>query len=111
MGKSRPPMATAAAAQAGSAKKRARGLERLLKRGGLPDDVRRAKEAELDTLRGKSQKVKRTERERDSSKEAPPLRFASLHGRSSLRVPTTLSTGAHEKFRRLVSSRIVIVPS
>jgi len=58
----------------GSAKQRARGLERLLKRD-LPDDVRRAKEAELAVLRSEGQKSKRVQREKAFSKKYHKVKF------------------------------------
>ena len=59
----------------GSAKQRARGLERLLKKANLPDDVRRAKEAELATLRTEGQKAKRVQREKAFSKMYHKVKF------------------------------------
>ena len=65
------------AAQAGSkgtANKRARGLERLLKRT-LPDEVRSAKETELAALRVDASKSKRVQREKAFSKMYHKIKF------------------------------------
>ena len=59
----------------GTVKKRLRGLERLLQRGNLPDDVRRAKEAELASLQGEAQKQKKVQRERHFSKKYHGVKF------------------------------------
>ena len=52
----------------GPVKKRVRGLERLLQKGGLPDDVRRAKEAELAELKGEAGRKRKVEREKHFSR-------------------------------------------
>mmetsp|Transcript_12914 Transcript_12914/g.29460 ORF Transcript_12914/g.29460 Transcript_12914/m.29460 type:complete len:254 (-) Transcript_12914:197-958(-) len=58
----------------GSARKRVRALERLLKRD-LPDEVRRTKEAELASLTVDVAKAKRVQRERAFSKKYHKIKF------------------------------------
>lgn len=64
-----------AGAGGGPVRKRVRGLERLLQRGGLPDDVRCAKEAELAALKGEAVKKRKVERERHFSKKYHGVKF------------------------------------
>ena len=70
--------APAAGKQAGSAKKRARALQRLLKRQ-LPDEVRKRKETELASLQQQDEedaaKRKRTEREKCFSRKYRKIKF------------------------------------
>ena len=69
----------APAAGGGSCKKRARALQRLLRRDTLPAAVRKQKEAELASLQTEAEshslKHKRTERERHFSKKYHKVKF------------------------------------
>ena len=47
-----------------SAKKRLRGLQRLLNKQDLPEEVRRSKQVELENLQEEARKQNRTNRER-----------------------------------------------
>eukprot|EP00325_Prymnesiales_sp_UTEX-LB-985_P030970 CAMPEP_0174737872 /NCGR_PEP_ID=MMETSP1094-20130205/68985_1 /TAXON_ID=156173 /ORGANISM="Chrysochromulina brevifilum, Strain UTEX LB 985" /LENGTH=253 /DNA_ID=CAMNT_0015941169 /DNA_START=29 /DNA_END=790 /DNA_ORIENTATION=- len=58
-----------------SVKKRLRALERLLHKGGLPDDVRRSKEAEIASLKIETAKNNRVQRERHFSKKYHGVKF------------------------------------
>ena len=58
-----------------SIRKRLRGLERLLQKGGLPDDVRRSKEAEVKSLKSDVTKSNRVQRERHFSKKYHGVKF------------------------------------
>ncbi len=58
-----------------SVRRQARALERLLKRGSLPDHVRREKQEALRQLSEKAALNKRTERERHFSKKYHKVRF------------------------------------
>lgn len=59
----------------GSSAKRIRGIERLLKRGTVPEHVREAKEAELAELRGTASTNKRIEREKHFCKKYHKVKF------------------------------------
>ena len=59
----------------GSAKKRLRAIERLLNKGGLPVDVRAAKEAERAALQGDARKQQRITREKVFSKKYHGVKF------------------------------------
>ena len=71
----RPVGGAAGAAPRGPLSKRKRGLERLLAKGGLPDDVRRVKEAELAALQGEADRKRRVEREKHFSKKYHGIKF------------------------------------
>lgn len=62
-------------AKKGPLSKQKRGLERLLKKGGLPDEVRREKEAELSALAGEAVQKRRVEREKHFSKKYHGVKF------------------------------------
>ena len=74
-GKQKPVAKADQSKKGGSAKQRARGLERLLKKATLPDDIRRAKESELAALRTEGQKAKRVQREKAFSKMYHKVKF------------------------------------